>query len=122
MRRLHASSALRSVLALLLVCAQVFAAAHALSHVADRVAASSGDARLAAAAGQDDAPGGMPAAERHEQCLQCLAAAGLGAALPATPPLPATEALPPALPGEFCVATRQHRQPCPPGRGPPLSV
>ncbi len=120
MRRLHGSPMLRSVLALLLVCAQFFAAAHALSHVGDLVAAHRGDEPVAAV--PLDPAGGLPAAERHDRCLQCLAAADLGAALPSMPPLPPANALPPALPGETAPAVAAHRQPCPPCRGPPSSV
>ena len=70
------STVFRSALALLLVCAQIFAAAHALSHVGELSALARGDATLAASVPYE---GGMPAAERHERCLLCLAAADLAA-------------------------------------------
>ena len=95
MKRRQPSAALRSVLALLLVCAQLFAAVHAVGHVGELSAL----ARLGASAAQADYEGGVPDAERHASCLQCLAAADLSAALPSTPPLLAVAALPPAAAG-----------------------
>ena len=116
MRRLHGSPMLRSVLALLLVCAQLFAAVHAVGHVGELSAL----ARLGASAAQADYEGGVPDAERHASCLQCLAAADLSAALPSTPPLLAVAALPPAAAGEPLPAPVFRRLPRPHSRGPPL--
>ena len=113
-----ASAVLRSLLALLLVCAQVFAAAHAVGHVGELSVL----ARLGAGAGtaQADYEGGVPDAERHASCLLCLAAANLSAALPSIPALPALESLPPAPVGELPSAPAARRLPCPHSRGPPL--
>lgn len=116
--RRNLSACLRSLLALLLVCAQVFAAAHAVGHLGELSAL----ARLGAgaSAAQADYEGGVPDAERHASCLQCLAAADLSAALPSMPALPALESLPP-LPGvEAASASVAWRLPCPLSRGPPL--
>lgn len=113
-----ASAVLRSLLALLLVCAQVFAAAHAVGHVGELSAL----ARLGAGPGaaQADYEGGVPDAERHASCLVCLAAADLSAALPPTPALLVLESLPPMPVGEFFPAPAARRWPCPHSRGPPL--
>jgi hypothetical protein len=112
-----ASACLRSLLALLLVCAQVFAAAHAVGHVGELSAL----ARLGvgASAAQADYEGGVPDAESHASCLQCLAAADLSAALPSMPALPALESLPPQPGGEPALAPLARRLPCPHSRGPP---
>lgn len=56
MKRRQPSAALRSVLALLLVCAQLFAAVHAVGHVGELSAL----ARLGASAAQADYEGGEP--------------------------------------------------------------
>jgi len=113
----NVSACLRSLLALLLVCAQVFAAAHAVGHVGEL----STLARLgaAASAAQADYEGGVPDAERHASCLICLAAADLGSALSSTPVLPALESLPPAPAGERPSVAVARRLPCPHSRGPP---
>jgi hypothetical protein len=113
-----ASAVLRSLLALLLVCAQVFAAAHAVGHLGELSAL----ARLGAgaSAAQADYEGGVPDAERHASCLLCLAAADLSAALPSMPALPALESLPPLPGGEPTPAPAAWRLPCPHSRGPPL--
>ena len=127
MRRLRASAALRSVLALLLVCAQVFAAVHAVGHVAEW-SAGRGPAPFAApspdagAASGEAGYGGLPAAERHERCLLCLTAADLAAALPPALPVLAVDTLPAIRPGAVVVAPSVRRLPHPPGRGPPSSV
>lgn len=112
------SAFLRSLLALLLVCAQVFAAAHAVGHVGELSAL----ARIAAgaSAAQADYEGGVPDAERHASCLICLAAADLTSALPSTPALPALEPLPPPFVGELPPAPAARRLPRPHSRGPPL--
>ena len=114
----------RSVLALVLVCAQLFAAAHALSHVGEGLAERRGAAELALGLPSpgETSPGGLPAAERHERCLLCLAAADLASVLPPSPALLAVEALPPALPVEPAAWPAARRAPCPPCRGPPASV
>lgn len=109
------SALLRSALALLLVLAQIFAAAHAVGHVADLLAPSRGEAVVEASAFD----GGVPEAARHESCLLCLAAAGLSAAPPpcqpmlavALPPLPLPDGV--VLPGAARLLLR------PPSRGPP---
>lgn len=111
------STLFRSVLALLLVCAQVFAAAHALSHVGE-LAGLARDESIAASVPFD---GGMPAAERHERCLLCLAAADLASALPSMPPSLPSQALPPVLLADSPVAGRVARLPRPHSRGPPRS-
>lgn len=112
------SAFLRSLLALLLVCAQVFAAAHAVGHVSELSAL----ARLGAvaSAAQADYEGGVPDAERHASCLICLAAADLSSALPSMPALPALESLPLMPVGERTPAPAARRLPCPHSRGPPL--
>ncbi|RTL33007.1 MAG: hypothetical protein EKK49_10315 [Rhodocyclaceae bacterium] len=111
------SALFRSVLALLLVCAQVFAAAHAVSHVGE-LAGLVRDESTAASAPFE---GGVPAAERHERCLLCLAAADLASALPSTPPSLPPQALPPACPADSPVVGRVARLPRPHSRGPPTS-
>ncbi|WP_374486511.1 hypothetical protein [Zoogloea sp.] len=111
------STVFRSVLALLLVCAQVFAAAHALSHVGELASLARNESTAASVPFE----GGMPAAERHERCLLCLAAADLASALPSTSPFLPPEALPPALLADSPVAGWVARLPCPHSRGPPIS-
>ncbi|WP_079435425.1 hypothetical protein [Zoogloea sp. LCSB751] len=111
------STLFRSVLALLLVCAQVFAAAHALSHVGELAGLARDESSSASAPFE----GGVPAAERHERCLLCLAAADLASALPSVPPSPLPLALPPAPLADSPVAGRVARLPRPHSRGPPLS-
>ncbi len=113
-----ASACLRSLLALLLVCAQVFAAAHAVGHVGELSSLARLGVGLSAA--QADYEGGVPDAERHASCLVCLAAADLGTALPSTPALPALESLPPPLVGELLPAPAIRRLPRPHSRGPPV--
>lgn len=114
----NASAGLRSMLALLLVCAQVFAAAHAVGHVGELSALARLGAGVSAA--QADYEGGVPDAERHTSCLLCLAAADLSAALPSTPVVPALQALPPPAVGELPLAPAAWRLPRPHSRGPPL--
>lgn len=109
------SALFRSTLALLLVLAQIFAAAHAVGHAADLLAPSRG------AAFSEIAPfdGGLPEVTRHESCLLCLATAGLSAAPPpcqpvlavALPALPLPDGI--MLPGTARALLR------PPSRGPP---
>lgn len=120
----RASPLFRSVLALVLVCAQLFAAAHALSHVGEGLAERRGAAELAfgLASPGDSSPGGLPAAERHERCLLCLAAADLASVLPPSPAVLVVETLPPAQLAEPAVVLVARRAPCPPCRGPPASV
>lgn len=108
----------RSALALLLVCAQIFAAAHALSHVGELSLLARSEAALSASVSYE---GGVPAAERHERCLLCLSAADLTAALPPSLPLRLVGALPPALPGDVSFTLPARRLPRPHSRGPPLS-
>jgi len=112
------SACLRSLLALLLVCAQVFAAAHAVGHVGELSSLVRLGAGLSTA--QADYEGGVPDAERHASCLVCLAAADLSSALPSTPALPALEALPLPRVGEFPPAPAARRLPRPHSRGPPV--
>lgn len=115
--RRRPSAMFRSVLALLLVCAQFFAAAHALSHVGERVLLAGNEATVA----QPDHSGeDLPAAERHERCLFCLAALDLAAVLPPTLPLLAAASLPPVLAEAAVSAPRVFRLPRPPGHGPPV--
>lgn len=111
------STVFRSALALLLVCAQIFAAAHALSHVGELSGLARGDVLRVASAPYE---GGVPAAERHERCLLCLAAADLASALPPSLPVLAVAALPPALPGDATFTPRAFRLPRPHSRGPPV--
>jgi hypothetical protein len=111
------STVFRSALALLLVCVQVFAAAHAVSHVGELSVLARGDSALAASVPYE---GGVPAAERHERCLLCLAAADLASALPPSPPVLAVDSQPPFLPGDATVALRAFRLPRPHSRGPPV--
>lgn len=120
----RASPLFRSVLALVLVCAQLFAAAHALSHVGEGLAERRGAGALAAtpATTGETSPGGLPAAERHERCLLCLAAADLAFVLPPSPAVLVVETLPPAQLAEPAVVLVARRAPCPPCRGPPASV
>ena len=120
----RASPLLRSVLALVLVCAQLFAAAHALSHVGEGLAERRGAGVRAGtlATTGESGPGGLPAAERHERCLLCLAAADLASVLPPSPAVLVVEALPPAQLAEPAVTLAARRAPCPPCRGPPASV
>lgn len=112
------SAIFRSALALLLVCAQIFAAAHALSHVGELSLLARSEAAQSVSAPYE---GGVPAAERHERCLLCLSAADLGSALPPSLPLRVVAALPPALPGDVSFALPARRLPRPHSRGPPLS-
>ena len=111
------SAVFRSALALVLVWAQIFAAAHALSHVGELSQLARKDAAQSASASYE---GGVPAAERHERCLLCLSAAELGAALPPSLPLRVVAALPPALPGDVSFTLPARRLPRPHSRGPPL--
>jgi len=111
----QASALFRSVLALLLVCAQIFAAAHAVGHLGELL--RSGPTQVASASYE----GGLPAAERHERCLQCLAAADLASAIPPALLPMAFEATPLALPGEGDVPSSARRLPRPHSRGPPSS-
>lgn len=112
------STLFRSVLALLLVCAQVFAAAHALSHVGELAELARGELSASASVPFE---GGVPAAERHERCLLCLAAADLASALPSPHVFIPLQALPPANPVEPSVVLLATRLPRPHSRGPPLS-
>jgi len=112
------SAIFRSLLALLLVCAQVFAAAHALGHLGELSLATRGGAEASVSSSDE---GGAPASLRHEQCLLCLAAADLASALPSSPPLLAVETLSPVVPDNSPVAAPQRRLPRPHNRGPPLS-
>lgn len=115
MRLRRPSALFRSALALLLVLAQIFAAAHAVGHVADLLAPSRGGAVVEASSFD----GGVPEAARHESCLLCLATAGLSAAPPpcqpvlavALPALPLPDGV--MLPGAARTLLR------PPSRGPP---
>lgn len=119
----RASPLFRSALALVLVCAQLFAAAHALSHVGEGLAERRGGAAIvAAAASGESGPGGLPAAERHERCLLCVAAADLASVLPPSPAVLVVAALPPAPWAEPAVVPVARRAPCPPCRGPPAFV
>lgn len=116
MRLRRPSALFRSALALLLVLAQIFAAAHAVGHVADLLAPSRGGAVVEA----NSFDGGVPEAARHESCLLCLAAASLSAAPPpcqpmlavALPSLPLPDGV--VLPGAARLLLR------PPSRGPPF--
>lgn len=118
------AAVLRSVLALVLVCAQLFAAAHALGHVGEGLAEQrvAGIAAALSATVGETAPGGLPAAERHERCLLCLAAADLASALPPAQAFLAIEALPPTRLPDPVVVAAARQAPCPPCRGPPASV
>ena len=112
------SAIFRSALALLLVCAQIFAAAHALSHVGELSLLARSETAQSASAPYE---GGVPAAERHERCLLCLSAADLSSALPPSLPLRVVAALPPALPDDVSFTLPARRLPRPHSRGPPLS-
>ncbi len=118
----RASAVLRSALALVLVCAQLFAAAHALTHVGEGLAERRGAAVSVLATTGEPRSDGLPVAERHERCLLCLAAADLAAVLPPSPAFLAVEVLPLALPAEPAVVPLARRAPCPPCRGPPAFV
>ena len=111
------SAIFRSALALLLVCAQIFAAAHALSHVGELSLLARSETAQSASAPYE---GGVPAAERHERCLLCLSAADLSSALPPSLPLRVVAALPPALPDDVSFTLPARRLPRPHSRGPPL--
>ena len=111
------SALLRAVLALLLVCAQVFAAAHAMGHLADLAI----QLRHEPGAGVTPDPGSLPDTVHHGHCLQCLASACLGSGLPAATFL-LTAGLPiQLLPVAVLPVTRAVRLPRPHSRGPPLS-
>ena len=112
------SAIFRSALALLLVCAQIFAAAHALSHVGELSLLARSETAQSASAPYE---GGVPAAERHERCLLCQSAADLSSALPPSLPLRVVAALPPALPDDVSFTLPARRLPRPHSRGPPLS-
>ena len=117
------STVLRSVLAMLLLCAQILAAAHALGHFSEIA-----PARQIALAGYSGGGSGvsdtphLPAAERHERCLLCLAAADLAAALPCTPPFVFIAALSAPPPPGARPAVLFARPPVPLSRGPPSSA
>ena len=108
---------LRSALAVLLVCAQVFATAHAVGHLGDLATL----ARAEDVARQATPDGGVPAAERHDACLLCLAAADLGAMLPSAFPVLAVQSVPTALPTGPELVPGALRLPRPQARGPPAS-
>jgi hypothetical protein len=110
------STFFRSTLALLLVCVQVFAAAHAVSHVGELSAQARSDSARASVPYE----GGVPAAERHERCLLCLAAANLASALPSSVPVLAVDSLPPPMPCDGFLVLRAFRLPRPHSRGPPV--
>lgn len=110
------STVFRSALALLLVCVQIFAAAHAVSHVGELSALARSDSARASVSYE----GGVPAAERHERCLLCLAAANFASALPSSVPALAVASMPPLLPGDATVVLRAFRLPRPHSRGPPV--
>ena len=114
----RSSAFLRSLLALLLVGAQILAAAHAVGHVGEWSAFARSGA--AASATQPDYGGGVPDAERRANCLLCLATADLSSALPSTPALPILVSLPSAAGGALFPAPAPRRLPCPRSRGPPL--
>ena len=111
----RSSALLRSALALLLVCAQIFAAAHAVGHVGDLASLARGDTLVA----QATRDGGVPAAERHEACLLCLAAADLVAALPPAVPVLDVYVLALTLPAAPDLVPGALRLPRPHARGPP---
>ncbi len=106
---------LRSALALLLVCAQIFAAAHAVGHIGDLAGLARADNRVAEASRD----GGVPAAERHEACLLCLAAANLVAALPPVVQVLDVDVHALALPAAPDLVPGALRLPRPHARGPP---
>jgi len=112
----RSSALLRSALALLLVCAQIFAAAHAVGHIGDLAGLARAD-NLVTEASRD---GGVPAAERHEACLLCLAAADLVAALPPAVPLLDVDVQVLALPAAPDLVPGALRLPRPHARGPPV--
>ncbi|MCK6394668.1 hypothetical protein [Zoogloea sp.] len=111
----RSSALLRSALALLLVCAQIFAAAHAVGHVGDLASLARGDTLVA----QATRDGGVPAAERHEACLLCLAAADLVAALPPAVPVLDVDVQALTLPAAPDLLPGALRLPRPHARGPP---
>ncbi len=111
----RSSALLRSALALLLVCAQIFAAAHAVGHVGDLASLARGDTLVA----QATRDGGVPAAERHEACLLCLAAADLVAALPPAVPVLDVDVQALTLPAAPDLVPGALRLPRPHARGPP---
>ncbi len=113
----RASALLRSALALLLVCAQIFAAAHAVGHVGDLASLARDENR----ATQASREGGVPSAERHEACLLCLAAADLASVLPPTVPVLAVDVPALALPADSDLVPGALRLPRPHARGPPVS-
>lgn len=120
-RPLRVTPAWRNLLALVLVCAQFFAAAHAVEHVAELLAAQ-GSPSAASAPRVADKRDSVPQAERHEACLTCLAAAAFATGLPSTPALPGL--LEATAQAPLCVAAegvRWSRFPFPPVRGPPAS-
>ena len=109
------SALFRGTLALLLVCAQLLGAMHAIGHFEAAERPLRVDAQAAPASG------GQPATERHERCLLCLAAADLGTALPVTPSLPGPEAPVSALPPDAGTLPAFLRPPTPSSRDPPVS-
>ena len=112
------SGLFRSLLALILLCAQVLAAAHAVGHIGELSAlARSGGAVVAST----DEQGGLPAALHHERCLLCLAAADLASALPATPAVLPVDVPVSLLPSDAAFAPLFARLPRPHSRGPPSS-
>lgn len=114
---------MRSLLALVLMCAQLFAAAHSLTHVGEGLASGRGGALIFAAFDDaGDGSGRLPAAERHERCLICLAAADLAAVLPPTPAILFAVAMPSVLLREPVFISSPWRALCPPCRGPPVPV
>lgn len=121
--RWQASPWMRSVLALVLLCAQLFVAAHSLTHVGEGLAGGrSGELIFATFDDGDDGAGRLPAAERHERCLVCLAAADLAAILPPTTASQPVTVLPSAQLVEPASISVPWRALCPPCRGPPVSV
>lgn len=108
---------LRSALALLLVCAQIFAAAHAVGHMGDLAALARAENTVL----QISPDGGVPAADRHDACLLCLAAADLAAVLPPTVPVLAVDVPALALPADSDLVPGALRLPRPHARGPPVS-
>lgn len=106
----------RSVLALLLVCAQVLAAAHAVGHIGGKA-----DTGQEWASTSQPADRGLPAAERHERCLLCLAAADLAAALPPSLPVLGHADVQYLISGDGLHSLPAFRLPRPHSRGPPAS-
>lgn len=116
-RSIGSSRLLRCVLAALLVFAQIFAAVHAVGHLADLNTPPR--AEHSASRGAPD--GGVPVAERHGACLLCLVAADLSSMLPSAVPVMATAVLPSALPADPELVPGALRLPRPQARGPPAS-